>query len=616
MKKKLFFLLVLLQAVGQNAFAYDFSYTYQGKTLFYTIQGNGVSVENPLSGNYYSYVTGDVVIPDSVENNGTKYAVISISGSAFSYCSGLTSVTIGGSITSIEWQAFYECSGLTSVTIPNSVTSISGYAFYNCSSLTSVTIPNSVTSIGNEAFYNCSGLTSVIIPNSVTAIGSNAFRYCNGLTSILVEAGNTHYDSRDNCNAIIQTDLNLLIKGCSSTVIPNTVTAIDNNAFEGCSGLTSVTIPNSVTSIGYEAFYNCSGLTSVTIPNSVTSIGYSAFNGCSGLTSLTIPNSVTSISNYAFSSCSGLTSVYCEATTPPTLGSYVFNYYSPIIYVPCGSVSAYQNATNWSDYAWLIQGMAYMDYSYSFVSNNETMGTVSVGDVDCDSNITVTATANSGYQFTGWSDGGTGNPRTFHLTGDTSLIAYFAIIQYTLTVQSNDSSMGSVWGSGNFELGTQATAIAIPANGYLFNQWSDGSVANPYTVSMLNDLTLIATFVEMEPVVQIDTVYVDVLIHDTTVITMTDTLYLSDTVYIHDTIYITEQGIGDVNTTNVMVYQRNGQIVVEGDFDGQVALYDVNGRVLAVKRNDLGTIKFDVAASGAYLIKVGNHPARKIVVVR
>ena len=541
MKKKLFLLFAALMAMGQNAFAYDFSYTYQGKTLFYTIQWDGVSVnvDNPLSGDYYSYVTGDLMIPDSVENNGTKYAVTSIGSYAFSGCSGLTSVTI-----------------------PNSVTYIGSSAFSVCSGLTSVTIPNSVTSIGMGAFFECSSLTSVTIGGSVTYIGQSAFG--------------------------------------------------------GCSGLTSVTIPNSVTSIGNSAFVGCSGLTSLTIPNSVTSIGQSAFGGCSGLTSVTIPSSVTSIGNCAFGGCIGLASVYCEATTPPTLDDWtVFNNTNNFpIYVPCGSVSAYQNATNWNFYASRIQGMADLDYSYSFVSNNETMGTVSVGDVDCDSNITVTATANSGYQFTGWSDGGTGNPRTFHLTGDTSLIAYFAIIQYTLTVQSNDSSMGSVWGSGNFELGTQATAIAIPANGYLFNQWSDGSVANPYTVSMLNDLTLIATFVEMEPVVQIDTVYVDVLIHDTTVITMTDTLYLSDTVYIHDTIYITEQGIGDVNTTNVMVYQRNGQIVVEGDFDGQVALYDVNGRVLAVKRNDLGTIKFDVAASGAYLIKVGNHPARKIVVVR
>ena len=124
----------------------------------------------------------------------------------------------------------------------------------------------------------------------------------------MVEGGNTIYDSRNNCNAIIKTKTNELVAGCKNTIIPNSVTSIDG-AFQGCSGLTSVTIPNSVTSIGDWAFEGCSGLTSVTIPNSVTSIGEKAFYGCRGLTSFTIPNSVTSIGSSAFTNCIGLTSV-------------------------------------------------------------------------------------------------------------------------------------------------------------------------------------------------------------------------------------------------------------------------------------------------------------------
>ena len=126
------------------------------------------------SGSY----SGKVVIPESVEHEGTAYSVTSIGMMAFCECSGLTSVTIGNSVTSIGERAFASCSGLTSVSIGNSVTSIGSEAFYNCYRLTSVTIPNSVTSIGDDAFAHCSGLTSVTIPNSVTSIGGGAFEGC------------------------------------------------------------------------------------------------------------------------------------------------------------------------------------------------------------------------------------------------------------------------------------------------------------------------------------------------------------------------------------------------------------------------------------------------------
>ncbi len=209
-------------------------------------------------------------------------SVTSIGSHAFISCSSLTSVTIPNSVTSIGEGAFGDCSGLTSITIPNSVTSIEYGAFANCSSLTSITIPNSVTSIGNYAFNSCSGLTSITIPNSVTSIGEYAFAGCSGLTSVVVEEGNIVYDSRENCNAIIETATNTLITGCQNTTIPNNVAKIEDYAFQYCSNLTSITIPNSVTSIGSYAFSDCSGLTSITIPNSVTSIGGGAFYGCSG----------------------------------------------------------------------------------------------------------------------------------------------------------------------------------------------------------------------------------------------------------------------------------------------------------------------------------------------
>ena len=275
-----------------------------------------------------------VTIPNSVTTIGQE---------AFSRCSGLTSVTIGNSVTSIGSYAFFRCSGLTSVTIPNSVTSIEWNAFSDCSGLSSVTIGNGVTSIRGEAFSGCSGLTSITIPNSVTSIGSGAFSDCSGLTSITVAQGNTKYDSRDNCNAIIESASNKLIAGCTTTIIPNSVTSIGGYAFYGCSGLTSVTIPNSVTSIGDDAFYQCTGLTSVTIPNSVTSIGSSAFERCSGLTSVTIGNSVTSIGERAFHYCSGLTSVISKIETPFAFGLSAFNNIpnTCVLTVPYGTRDAY-----------------------------------------------------------------------------------------------------------------------------------------------------------------------------------------------------------------------------------------------------------------------------------
>ena len=286
---------------------------------------------------YYCSGLTSVTIPNSVTSIGSgafygcsgltsvtiPNSVTSIGDAAFYGCSCLTSITIPNSVTSIGGSAFRDCSGLTSITIPNSVTSIASSAFSGCSGLTSITIPNSVTSIGSEAFYGCSGLTSVTIPNSVTSIGSGAFSGCSGLTSIKVEDNNAKYDSRNNCNAIIEKSSNTLIVGCKNTIIPNSVTSIGGSAFRDCSGLTSITIPNSVTSIASSAFYGCSGLTSITIPNSVTSIDSYAFYGCSGLTSITIPNSVTSIDFAAFQNCNVLSSITIPNSVT-SIASYAF----------------------------------------------------------------------------------------------------------------------------------------------------------------------------------------------------------------------------------------------------------------------------------------------------
>ena len=357
--------------------------------IFYNLDFSTKTAVVTSNPNKYS---GSIDIPSSVTFKGSEYSVICIGDNAFSGCDDLTSVSIPNSVTSIgnlafadcntltavhikdiaAWCnisfrdyssnplcyahhlfmdekeikdlvipnsvtsigkfAFRECSGLTSIEIPNSVTSIGGCAFENCYGLTSITIPNSVTSIGNDAFQNCSSLASVTIPNSVTSIGKHAFYSCSNLTSVHITdiAAWCKINFADYCSNPLYDGKNLFLDDIEITnlVIPNSVTAIGNYTFSGCSGLISIEIPNSVTSIGSYAFAYCSDLTSVTIPNSVISMGEAAFIYCSSLTSITIPNSVTTIGGGAFLGCSGLTSIEIPNSVTTIEKETFFNCYN------------------------------------------------------------------------------------------------------------------------------------------------------------------------------------------------------------------------------------------------------------------------------------------------
>ena len=280
--------LVAICMLSFHAMAYDFSYTYQGKTLYYNITSDNTVEVTCYSNfiNYNNYVSGDVVIPSSVTNNGTTY-----------------------SVTSIGDDAFYYCSGLTSVTIPNSITSIGidDHAFAGCSSLTSVTLPNNAT-IHSKAFIGAGTkptIDSVIYCNDTLIVGNYTF-ICTGFLTFYLN-GNSYFP---NNNAVV---FDCYESKSGDLIIPSTI------SYNGTT--------YSVTSIGDRAFYYCSGLTSVAIPNSVTSIA-----------------------GYAFYECNGLTSIVSNAVVPPALGSEFFTYPNSCnVTVPCGSLEAY-TSSQWNNY--------------------------------------------------------------------------------------------------------------------------------------------------------------------------------------------------------------------------------------------------------------------------
>ncbi len=255
----------------------------------------------------------------------------SIGGSAFSGCSGLTSVTIPSSVASIGDAAFGGCSGLTSVTIPNSVTSIGGSAFRDCSGLTSVTIDRTQPlSIGSNTFSNRANATLYVPAGSKEAyeaadywkefkeIKDNSiidFADAN-VKALCVENWDTNEDGElSEAEAAAVTELGEVFKENEDITSFDELqyftglTSIGENAFRNCINMTSVTIPSSVTSIGDRAFSECKKLSSMEIPDQVTTIGLYAFSGLTSNQSLHIGRSLSSVYGCSFANNAALTSI-------------------------------------------------------------------------------------------------------------------------------------------------------------------------------------------------------------------------------------------------------------------------------------------------------------------
>ena len=223
----------------------------------------------------------------------------------------IVSMTIDGVKQSKVVSAYtFSTKGLHTVEFMYDGTTIGEYAFVYSPNLISIDIPDTITTIGESAFAACQNLTSLSIGPNVISIGDGAFAGCIRINSIVVSPYNTVYDSRENCNCIIETATNKLIQGCNNSNIPDSIEIFGVSAFNGCSGLTNIIFSNSVTRIESSAFNDCSNLKGdLVIPDSVTYIGYNAFNGCNGLSSIYIGSGVSQIESFAFGDCFGLNSI-------------------------------------------------------------------------------------------------------------------------------------------------------------------------------------------------------------------------------------------------------------------------------------------------------------------
>ncbi|MBO7132760.1 MAG: leucine-rich repeat protein [Bacteroidales bacterium] len=475
----------------------------------------------------------------------------------FRDCLAFTTLNIGENVTKIPNYAFYGCSGLTSVTIPNSVTSIGTSAFCNCSGLTSVTIPNSVTSIGASAFRNCSGLTSVTIPNSVTSIDNRAFCNCSGLTSVNFNAtnctsmGSSSYSSYSvfvGCTSLSTLNIgenvtnipNYAFVGCSGltdiyvnrmtppTTYANSFSEYTATLWVPCGSAETyraASVWRNFNDIRERLQYNLTVLSDNTQQGTASIIqqdcvestatieaapneGYIFAQWNDGNTdnprNITVTQDVTYTAY--FLSAYNITVASADETMGSVTGGGSYTEGTQVEI--SASANEHYHFVQWNDGntdnprtitvtgdATYTATFAIDQHTITVESADETMGTVSESNTyDYGTEIQISATATEHYHFVEWNDGNTDNPRTFTVTSDSTFTATFAIDQHTITVESNDETMGTVSEDGTYDYGTEIQISATAAEHYHFVEWNDGNTDNPRTITVTGDATYTATF--------------------------------------------------------------------------------------------------------------------------
>ena len=343
--------------------------------------------------------------------------------------------------------------------VPAIVDSIVG-AFSNCENITSIS--TNARFIGDGAFSNCDNILS--LNTNVQTIGVNAFSNCDRLVSV---------------------------------TLGDSVQTLGSGAFSGCFRLNNVSMGEGITSIGDSAFSGCIRLTNPELPNRLATIGTRAFDGCGDINGkLTFPASITHIGDYAYSGVGNITEIEMKGSTPPTIHAHTFAAVDSLVTVsvPCGAVLNYYITDYWENFPNIVEAPP---YCLTVGSNNEVMGTATVTQQTTCSNHTATiyAVAQTGYHFLQWNDGITANPRNIPMTQDSTFIAIFVVNNSYITVHANDSTMGSVSGTGLYGYNAPVTLTAIAYSGYHFLRWSDGNTQNPRYLAAVRDSSFTAIFV-------------------------------------------------------------------------------------------------------------------------
>lgn len=558
-----------------------------------------------------------VVIPSTVYYDSNTYDVVSIADSAFLDCN-LVMASIPNSVNSIGKWAFGRCDNLVSVNMPATLNSLGKYAFFRCISLESLVIPQGVTVVPDELCDQCRSLQSVMIPDGVTLIGHDAFAYCESLSQVSLPSS-------------VDSIAMWAFAECAFTlfVIPAGVRSIELRVFSGCPNLTSITIPEGVTSIGSLAFAECTSLQQISLPSTLTFIDDFVFSECTALTSIVIPDGVPTMREYVFNGCTALTTVSLP-TSVSTIENYAFNNCTSLtsVLIPEGVTSlglaSFNHCENMTSLSLPSTLTTIGERVFAYCESLENIYCGAAVPPTCSSNAFTNYDATLNVPFSAVSAYLTANPwQNFTIVP----------LGFTVLVNANDSLMGTVTGSGTYDLNSTVNLTAMPKADYAFTGWSDGSLDNPRSLVVSSDSSVSAIFAPRV----IDTAYVDVELHDTiyetvydTIINMVhDTLYITlhdtitefvydtlfeqvhDTIYeqIYDTIYLEYNGGSAMvySLEDMGVYYFMGRIInTQGVM---VSIYSADGKFLKKSDEDINMSSY---APGIYIATDGNGGFLKI----